>query len=150
MLAKTASKAVFNLLILSALVVSTPFAGPAFKTINTDQLHSRIMDNAYRLEGGRAKAFTIADARPHKDYERDHIFSAISSPEEDFERTMSSLPKDKGAEVVVYCNDGDSGTSVKWVGKAAAHGYTNIIVYAEGFSTWKRQHMPTASLGAAH
>jgi rhodanese-related sulfurtransferase len=141
-----ASKTLFALFLFTFMFTVTSFAVPDVKMIDTAQLHTMIVDNAYRLEGGRERQFAVVDARTHEEYNQAHIFSAISIPEKDFEKFTALLPKNKSAHLVVYCNDIKFGTSSKWASKAAAHGYTNIAIYAERFSAWKTQHMPTASL----
>jgi rhodanese-related sulfurtransferase len=119
-------------------------AGPDYKTIDTAQLHSLVVDNAYRLEGGRPQSFTIVDARTEEEYDEAHIFSAISIPIRDFEKLINRLPKDKGTLLVVYDNDAKRGTSGTWAETAAAAGYTNIVLYSEGFPAWKKSKMPVA------
>jgi rhodanese-related sulfurtransferase len=132
------------------MFVSKSFAAYDYKMIDTAQLRSMIVDNAYRLEGGRKQQFTVIDTRTKEEYNAAHICSAISIPEKDFEDFMTLLPKDKSVQLVVYCNDSKFRTSIKWAGKAAAHGYTNIVIYSDGFSAWKAQHMPTAPLDDSH
>ena len=145
-----ASKTLFALFLFTVMFVLKSFAASDFKMIDTAQLHTMIVDNAYRLEGRREKQFTVIDARTKEEYNEAHIFSAISIPEQDFKTFMALLPKDRSVQLVVYCNDIKFGTSTKWASKAAAHGYTNIVIYSEGFSAWKAQHMPTAPLGDSH
>ncbi len=106
-----------------------------------------IVDNAYRLEGGRAQPFTIIDARAKEEYDESHIFSAINIPEKDFEKSMDFLPKNKDTLLVVYDNGPKPGASGNWAEKAAAAGYANVVLYSEGFPTWKRNKMPVAPLG---
>lgn len=125
------------------LVVSTgSLAWPDFKTIDTDQLHAMVVDNAYLMEGGRARRFTVIDARTKEEYDEAHIFSAVSIPKDDFEKSMNRLPQDKGLPLVVYCNGDDFETCGKWVGKASSAGYTNVSIYSEGFAEWKEKKMP--------
>lgn len=144
------SKTLLALLLFAPMFVLESFAAPDFKMIDTAQLHSMIVDNAYRLEGGQEKHFTVIDARTKEEYSEAHIFSAISIPEKDFEQFMTLLPKDKSMQLVVYCNDINFGRSAKWARKAAAHGYTNILIHSARFSVWKSQHMPTAPLDESH
>jgi len=140
------------IIMLIALAVMTSasssnfLAGSDFKTIDTAQLHSMIVDNAYRQEGGREKQFTVINTRTKEQYGEAHIFSAISLPENDFEKSMNLLPKEKGMLLVVYCNDAKFETSRKWAGKAASAGYTNPSIYSEGFLVWKEKKMPVAPL----
>jgi rhodanese-related sulfurtransferase len=143
---KTALKVLFTFFTITIVFAAKSFAGSDSKSIDTAQLHAMIVDNAYRLEAGRDKQFAIFDARTKEEYNEAHIFSAISIPDEDFDEFITLLPKDKTVQLVVYCNDIKCGTSAKWASKAAARGYANIIIYSEGFSAWKTQHMPTAPL----
>jgi rhodanese-related sulfurtransferase len=105
-----------------------------------------IVDNAYRMEGGREKHFTIIDTRTKEEYDEAHIFSAISIPEEDFDKSIYLLPKDKGVLLVVYCNDREIEKITKWADKAADAGYVNIAIYSEGFQVWRAMKMPIAPL----
>jgi rhodanese-related sulfurtransferase len=147
---KMVSKILFVFSLFVFLFVSKSFAANDYKMIDTSQLRSMIVDNAYRLEGGRKQQFTVIDARTKEEYNESHICSAISIPEKDFEEFMPLLPKDKSLQLVVYCNDTKFGTSTKWANKAAAHGYINVVIYSDGFSAWKAQHMPTAPLDGSH
>ncbi len=143
---RTATTLIVVVSVFILMFVSKSLAGSDFTTIDTAQLHSMVMDNAYRLEGGRDKKFTIIDGRTKEEYDGSHIFSAINVPEKDFERAKDLLPRDKNALLAVYGNDANFETSRKWAGKAAAAGYTNIVIYAERFSVWKEKHMPIAPL----
>ncbi|MBF0557852.1 MAG: rhodanese-like domain-containing protein [Nitrospirae bacterium] len=138
-------KIVAGLLIFTLVYVSSSLAGSDFKEIDTAQLHSMIVDNAYRLEGGREKQFTVIDAREKEAYDNAHIFSAISIPEKDFDIFKHRLPGKKDLLLVVYSNaKGETGR--QWAHRAALEGYTNIAIYSEGFSVWQKKRMPVAPL----
>ncbi len=132
--------------IFTLALVSNSYAGSDYKMIGTAQLHSMVVDNAYRLEAGRERLFMVIDARTKEEYDEAHIASAISIPEKDFEKSARLLPRDKGALLVVYCNDVQSDTCRKWAYKAKNTGHTNILIYSEGFSVWKEKNMPVAPL----
>jgi rhodanese-related sulfurtransferase len=139
-------KVMQTLLILTVLVclsTSTSVAAADFKTIDTAQLHSMVVDNAYRIEGGHEKQFTVIDVRSKEEYDKAHIFSAVSIPGRDFEASEDLLPKNKDALLAVYC-DGMKSASIKWAYRAAAAGYTNIVIYSEGFTVWKEKQLPVA------
>jgi rhodanese-related sulfurtransferase len=121
-------------------------AAADFKTIDTAQLHSMVVDNAYRIEGGREKQFTVVDARSKQEYDEAHIFSAVSIPEGDFVKWQHLHPMSKDVLLVVYCDGTKSVTGIKWANMAAAAGYTNIAIYSEGFTAWKKKQMPVAPL----
>ncbi|MGD0886800.1 MAG: rhodanese-like domain-containing protein [Thermodesulfovibrionales bacterium] len=138
----------FAALIITSVVLSQSFAGTDVinKTIDTIQLHSMIVDNAYEIEGGRKKQFTVIDARTEEEYDEGHIFSAINIPEKDFEKSINLLPQDKNVLLVVYCNDTKGEESYQWATKAAAAGYLHLVIYADGFQVWKKNKMPVAPL----
>ncbi len=112
--------------------------------IDTSLLHAMVMENAYRMEAGRKIKFMIVDARTLQEYSEAHVMGAVSVPEKDFERSQKLLPQDKSTLMVVYCNDKKCVKSRRWAAKAAAAGYTNIVVYADGFPHWRERHMPIA------
>ncbi len=139
-------KKLINVFVITFLLVSNSWAGSDVMTIDTARLHSMIVDNAYRLEAGQEKQFMVIDARTKEEYNETHIFSAISIPEKYFEKLVNLLPRDKGVLIVIYDNDINSGTGVQWAVKATTAGYTNIVIYSEGFPAWKQKHMPIAPL----
>ncbi len=62
-------KRLIGLIVFTLALVSNSYAGPDFKTIGTVQLHSMIVDNAYRIEGAREKHFTVIDIRTKEEYD---------------------------------------------------------------------------------
>jgi rhodanese-related sulfurtransferase len=134
------------LLSIALAIVSKSPAEPDIKTIDTAGLHSMVVDNAYMLEKGQEPQSIIIDARTKEEFDKTHIFSAISIPEKDLPKSIGRLPKDKNVLLVVYCSGIQSDTSIKWAGKATAAGYTNINTYSEGFSVWREKKMPIAPL----
>lgn len=114
--------------------------------IDTDLLHSMVVVNAKRTEAGQKMKFMIIDARSPEEYKEAHVFGAISIPEKDFEKSLRLLPEDKSALMVVYCNDRNCVQSRKWAAKAAAAGYSNVVVYSDGFPYWKDKNMPVTAL----
>jgi rhodanese-related sulfurtransferase len=117
-----------------------------FRTIDTARLHRMVVDNAYRLEAGRERDFTVIDARLKEKYDAAHVASAISIPEKDLEKSFALLGDDKGRLLVVYGNGGKMERSRRWADRAAAAGYSNIVIYSEGFTAWKEKKMPVARL----
>jgi rhodanese-related sulfurtransferase len=139
-------KGLIGLFVFTFAFASNSCAGPDFKKVDTSKLHSMIVDNAYRIEGGREKHFMVIDTRTKEEYDEAHIFSAISIPEKDFDKAIYLLPKDKGVLLVVYGNDREIETIKKWADKAADAGYIDIAIYSEGFQVWKTNKMPIAPL----
>ena len=143
-------KRLIGFFIFTLALISNSYAGPDFKMIDTSKLHSMIVDNAYRIEGGRVRHFIVIDTRPKEEYDEAHIFSAISIPEKDFDKSIYLLPKDQGVLLVVYCNDREIEKIKKWMDKAADAGYINIAIYSEGFQVWRANKMPIAPLTNRH
>lgn len=140
-------KALFVFIVCaSAFVAAAPSIASDFRIIGTEELHSMVVDNTYRLEAGRQREFKIIDARTKDEYNRAHIASAISIPEKDFEKSAGLLPRDRGSHLVVYCDGAGSATCEKWAHKARSAGYTTILVYTRGFTAWKEMSMPIAPL----
>ncbi len=81
-----------------------------------------------------------------EEYDEGHIFSAVSIPETNFEKSLALLGKNKAALLVVYGSDGKPETSRRWADKARTAGYLNIAIYSEGFKAWKEKKMPVAPL----
>ncbi len=129
-------------LFCSLAVAASSFSLSGIKTIETAELHSMIVDNAFMLEKGREQRFIVIDARAKKEFDKAHIFSAVSIPAEDLEKSMKLLPKDKGRLLIVYSNNPKCDKSRKWAERAAAAGYRNVAVYLEGFTAWKGKKMP--------
>jgi len=143
---RKASPTVCILIVSICMYVSRSFADLDIKSIDTVKLHALVVNNAYELEAGRERQFTVIDARTKKEYDEAHIFSSISIPEDNFETSMHLLPQDKRVLLIVYCNDAKSDISKKWAEKAAAAGYVNIAIYKAGFLIWKESKMPIAML----
>ena len=127
------------LMLLAGCAATAPRVGPpatdaaGYRIISTDQLKS-MMDEK--------KDFTLIDARTADEYQEAHIKGAISIPENKFDQSLSLMPSDKGRLVVFYCNGIKCGKSKKAAQKATAAGYTNLLVYGEGFPVWEEKELP--------
>lgn len=107
-------------------------------------------DNTYRIISSEQlktmldarDEFTLIDARTKDEFDEAHIVRAINIPEKNFEGMMSTLPANRNALLIIYCNGMKCGKSKKVASKAAAAGYTNIVLYAEGFPVWEEKAMP--------
>lgn len=122
--------AITLLLSLSAPLLA---AGDDFKIITTEDLKGM-------LDG--KKDFILVDARTKEEYQEAHIGSAVNIQEKTFEEQAALLPADKNALLVFYCNGVKCGKSKKVAAKAQGAGYTNILVYLEGFPVWEEKGMP--------
>ncbi len=103
-----------------------------------------VVDNAYKLEGGRQRSFTIVDARSKEAYAEAHVMSAISVPEAEFAARADLLPQDRSRLLVVYGDGAELGVAARWAERAIAAGYRNVAVCSEDFRRWKERSMPVA------
>ncbi len=72
---------------------------------------------------------TIIDARDDESYQEGHIDGAVLFNE-------SALPTDKGATLIFYCGSLRCPASSHAAKKAIELGYTNVMVFKEGWTGW--------------
>ncbi|MBI1921591.1 MAG: rhodanese-like domain-containing protein [Geobacter sp.] len=125
--------AVFALLLAVVAPVSQGQAETEFKTVTSEQLQARIE---------RKDPFVLVDARTPEEYDEAHIVTAVSVPEKSFDKASALLPADRGTLLIIYCNGVKCGKSKKVALKAEAAGYTNILLYSEGFPVWEENAFP--------
>lgn len=119
------------LILAAALPVRA--ADSEFKSVSTERLRDMVEEKA---------GFTLVDARTREEYQEAHIVRAVSIPEKEFDKSLSLLPADKGALLVFYCNGVKCGKSKKVAAKAKEAGYTNLLIYGEGFPVWEEKGLP--------
>jgi rhodanese-related sulfurtransferase len=119
-----------GLLIVFLAVIFSASAETEHKVITTDQLKEML---------DKKKKFMLIDARTKEEYQEAHIVGAISIPEKNFEDSVALLPADKNYQLVLYCNGVKCGKSKKAAKKAETMGYTNILIYGEGFPVWEEK-----------
>lgn len=127
----------FALLLTVSLVfaVALPVhAGDAdFKTVSSEKLKDMLDEK---------RSFTLVDARTNDEFQAAHLTTAINIAEKDFDKKIELLPRDKGALMVFYCNGIKCGKSKKVAAKAKDAGYTNLLIYADGFPVWEEKGYP--------
>jgi len=124
---------VFVLTLLLGLSAPLLAAGDEFKTITTEGL-KELLDGK--------KDFILVDARTKEEYQEAHIGQAVNIQEKNFGELAVLLPADKNSLLVFYCNGVKCGKSKKVATKAQSAGYTNILIYLEGFPVWEEKGMP--------
>jgi rhodanese-related sulfurtransferase len=117
------------------MAMETPhvFAVSTYGIVSTGQLKAMIDSK---------EQFTLIDARTKDEFDEAHIVKAINITEKGFELQASQLPADKGSLLVIYCNGVKCGKSKKVAAKAESAGYTNIVLYADGFPVWEERALP--------
>lgn len=124
---------VFVLALLFGLPAPLQAAGDEFSTITTERLKEMLDEK---------KDFTLVDARTKEEYQEAHIGGAVNIQEKSFDDQTALLPADRNALLVFYCNGVKCGKSKKVAAKARSAGYTNILVYSDGFPVWEEEGMP--------
>ncbi len=122
---------IFSLVMAVLIVTFEVRAETDYKTISTEQLKA-MMDEK--------KDFTLIDARTKEEYQEAHIFTAFNVPEKQFKELVSTLPADKNSLLVFYCNGVKCGKSKKVAKLASEAGYSNILIYSEGFPVWEEKN----------
>ncbi|MBE9554179.1 MAG: rhodanese-like domain-containing protein [Proteobacteria bacterium] len=136
-------KRLIGLLVFAAFAFA-PFGGVAGATEEKGfKEYTRIID--YKTFATYAAIpvrndVTIVDSRPaRKKYDKGHVPGAINIPNTFFDKQVDNLPEDKSQALIFYCGGLKCPLSHKSAYKAEALGYTNIMVFAEGFPAWKSQ-----------
>ena len=82
----------------------------------------------------------LLDAREQKEFDTSHIKDAICVGYDKFnlDKTISKLPKDKNAKIVVYCSLGIRSEVV--ADKLIKAGYTNVYNLYGGIFEWKNNN----------
>jgi rhodanese-related sulfurtransferase len=123
-----------TILLASAALLSAaePQKAP-YSTVTTEELNKM-------LDSGK-NAPLVIDARNPEEYDEVHIKNAVNIPVAKLEKNPALLPADKQQRIVFYCNGIKCGKSKKAAQIAAAQGYPNLMVYAEGMPVWEEKGM---------
>ena len=123
--------------LFALLTVSTSlFAETAFKIVSTNELKS-MLDHAQPLK--------LIDSRTTQEYLNAHIKGAINIPEKALQENIAQLPKDHAGLLVIYCNGVKCGKSKRLAIQLEPLGYSNILIYSEGFPVWEEQKLPVVT-----
>lgn len=103
-----------------------------FKGVNTDEATRLYNDDAF-----------VLDVRTAAEYKDGFIGNAVNVSVTDLPSTMSKLPADKEAPILVYCLSG--GRSARAAGQMAKAGYTQVHNLSGGINAWKSAGLPLNS-----
>jgi len=129
----TIQRRFFGYFLAALLVIASHAVAADFRFIDTAQLKTMFDEK---------KDFTLVDARTKEEYDEAHIVKAVNITEKGFESQAAQLPSDKNALLVIYCNGVKCGKSKKVAAKAEAAGYTNMVLYSDGFPVWEEKALP--------
>lgn len=87
--------------------------------------------------------FLIVDARTYTGYFEGHIPGAIFMDDSEYGKYNSIVPKDKNADIVIYCGGFFCHKSHQLADALVKDGYKNVKVLAGGMPAWKKAGLPT-------
>lgn len=119
-----------SLPVLLAALVAAPATAADFKVIGTEELAKKLAKPS--------ASFVLVDARTQVEFGESHIPGAVLVPARLVAKKLPEVAKDKGMEVVFYCNGPNCTKTVKAAKAAAAIGYTNVLEYKEGLPGWMK------------
>ncbi len=102
----------------------------------------RLIDLAEVKERYNAHNALFIDARDADMYAKGTILRALNVPLKRFKRMKKWLPARKDAPILIFCNGIKCGKSVKLAERFARAGYTDLMVYREGYPEWKKHKLP--------
>ena len=88
----------------------------------------------------------IIDVLDERMYDKYHLPGAINVPvDNDFDRKIQSVARDKSEPVIVYCLDSDCEASAKAARLMESLGYEEVYDYQAGKADWKEAGLPVNS-----
>lgn len=124
----------------------TPFwknAGNYFGVTET-YVEELIMETSVTKEDN--PPFMIIDARTYTGYFEAHIPGAIFMDDNEYSKYQSIIPRDKAANIIIYCGGFFCHKSHHLAEMLANEGYSNVKVLAGGMPAWKKAGLPTFGL----
>lgn len=94
-------------------------------------------------------SYILIDLRPKEEVEKGHIPKAVGMPEGGITVLKDQFPKYKGAQVILYNEDGQLASAEKPFKEIAGWGYNNVSVLSGGLSEWKKAGKQVAQGPAA-
>jgi rhodanese-related sulfurtransferase len=93
-----------------------------------------------------SKNGVFLDARPANEYWAGHIQGARNIPIEDFDRHFDQATADLALDslIIAYCDGEHCTLSIKLAKKLKEMGYENIRILVNGWSLWRKHHLPEA------
>jgi rhodanese-related sulfurtransferase len=94
-------------------------------------------------------SYILIDLRPKVEVEKGHIPKAVWVPEGGITVLKDQFPKYKGAQVILYNEDGQLASAQEAFKEIAGWGYNNVSVLSGGFSEWTKAGKQVAQGPAA-
>ncbi|WNF35875.1 rhodanese-like domain-containing protein [Bacillaceae bacterium IKA-2] len=124
----------------------TPFWEKAgnYYVVTEKYVENLIMESNVTNEDGAP--YLILDSRTYSGYFNEHIPGAIFVDDNEYAKYQAISPKDKNADIVVYCGGFFCHKSHHFAELLIGDGYTNVKVLAGGMPAWKKAGLPTFGL----
>jgi len=86
----------------------------------------------------------ILDARPAADYEAGHIITALSAPYASIEEALVEVQAvlTPAQPIMTYCSSKNCDESFLLTQYLRRQGFTNVVLFADGFETWSAAGYP--------
>lgn len=117
-----------------------------------ESLYESIVDIEFikqHLGNPPQKGVMLIDSRPSETgFDPGHIPGAVNIPDTRFAEHRNNLPADKESLLIFYCDGAVSMSCHHSAYRAEYLGYTNIVVYQEGYPDWVEKGMQTSISGS--
>jgi rhodanese-related sulfurtransferase len=120
-------------LIVAAILMSTLLIGHNASAGETTQLTPVPQSLLLKFLADN-RTFALVDARSSAEFDTSHINGAINVPHDSPDDSLSLLPSNLDAPIVVYCKTGKRANKLKT--KLVDHGYTNVRVLLPEQIVW--------------
>lgn len=122
-----------------------PPQSPAETTDTTTIDHAPVSLAEFRaaIDGGKT---LVIDARDDVAYARGHVPRSLSLPNRRFDsryaQLRAQLETDRARPIVLYCSNTYCGDSTDVQARLRSLGYTNVVVFPDGWDGWKTAGYP--------
>lgn len=107
----------------------------------------KISREALRAKLKGANPPVLLEALPARYFTEQHLPGAVHAPHDRIAELTDVLPKDKAAEIIVYCASAACRNSHIAAETLERLGYRNVAVYPGGKQDWLEAGLPTESGG---
>lgn len=103
-----------------------------------NKMFKRNMDdyeiNMDELKNKQNQGAIIVDVRSSQEYNEGHLIGAINIPYYEIKKNVNNIIKDKGQEIVVYCQEGVRSKQAYKILKKMK--YDNVLSLYKGLNNW--------------
>jgi rhodanese-related sulfurtransferase len=113
----------------------------------TDEPAPEFIDYSEALNYHQSGKAIFIDARHDFDYGLGHIPGAVNLPLKEYDEKKSMLSQfSKDTTLVTYCDGQECNSSIDLALKLTAEGFSNVMIFFDGWREWESHHEPTEQL----